>query len=105
MRLHIRRNDTVKVLTGKDRGKSGKVIQVVIRRKRALVQGINFVKRHVRARSQDRPGGILQQESTVHLSNLMLVCPHCKKPSKTGIKILQDGSRVRICKSCNEVTD
>ncbi|MBI1976179.1 MAG: 50S ribosomal protein L24 [Candidatus Omnitrophica bacterium] len=103
MRLHIRRDDTVQVLSGKDSGKSGKVIQIFREKGRALVQGINFVKKHHRRKSQDQPGGILQQESAIHISNLMLVCPQCKKSSKTGIQVLKDGSRVRICKSCREV--
>ena len=105
MRLHIRRSDTVQVLTGKDHGKSGKVIKILKENQRALVQGIQFVKKHHRRRSQEQPGGILQQESPVHLSNLMLVCPHCKKACRTGIRILQDGSRVRICKKCQEVIE
>ncbi len=102
MRLHIRRDDTIKVLAGKDRGKSGKVIRLYPDNQRALVQGVNFVKKSVRRR-QDQQGGIVQQESPLHLSNLVLVCPNCKKPSKTGIRILKDGSRTRFCKSCHEV--
>lgn len=103
MRFHIRRDDLVEVLSGRDRGKTGKVIGVFPERGRALVQGINFVKKHLRSRSQNQPGGIMTQESSIHLSKLMLVCPHCKKPVKAGIRVLDDGSRVRTCRSCHEV--
>jgi large subunit ribosomal protein L24 len=105
MRLHIRKDDTVQVLTGKDRGKNGKVIRILKEDQRALVQGVNFVKKHHRRKSQDQQGGILQQESPIHLSNLVLICPGCKKPSKTGIQILKDGSRTRFCKACRQVIE
>ncbi len=98
----IRKQDTVMILSGKDKGKTGKVISVYPKKNRVLVQGINFVKKHKRQTRQDEPGGIVQMESPVHYSNVALVCPRCDRPSRTGSKLLKDGSRVRFCKKCDE---
>lgn len=99
----IRKNDTVVVITGKDKGKKGKVLSVLGRQSRAIVEGINLIKRHQRRRSQDIPGGIIEKEAPIHLSNLMLFCSHCNRATRIGITHLKDGSKVRFCKKCKEV--
>lgn len=99
----IKKNDTVKILIGKDRGKTGKVLAVLPRRGRALVQGLNLVKKHARRTREDQQGGIIQKESPVHISNLMVVCQKCGKPTPIGFSALSDGTKVRICKKCKEL--
>ncbi|MBN1405612.1 MAG: 50S ribosomal protein L24 [Candidatus Omnitrophica bacterium] len=101
--MKIRKNDNVKVMAGKDKGKSGKVLSVLPKKNKALVEGINFVKRHTRKRQQDGQGGIVQKEALIHISNLQLVCPRCAKPTRVGFTILSDGKKSRICKKCEEL--
>ena len=100
--MRIKKGDTVFVITGKEKGKKGKVLQFFKDKNRVLVQGINFVKRHSKQTRQDQPGGILQKESSINLSNLLFFCPRCNTPAKLGVKFLNDGSKVRICKKCQE---
>ncbi len=99
----IKKNDNVKILTGKDKGKTGKVLTVFPEKSRALVQGLNMVKKHARRTSQDQQGGIIQKESTVSLSNLMVMCQKCSKPTRIGFSTLSDGTKVRTCKRCKEL--
>jgi large subunit ribosomal protein L24 len=99
----IKKNDVVYVLTGKDRGKTGKVFSVMPERGRALVEGVNYVKKHARKTKQDQQGGIIQKESAIHLSNLALFCKTCNKPTRVGINVLADGTKSRFCKRCKEV--
>ncbi len=100
----LKRNDTVKVLTGRDKGKSGKILQILPHKNCALVEGVNFIKKHIRQTKQDQKGGIIQKESPVKISNLILVCKNCGKPSRVGFKIMSDGaSRARMCRKCKEI--
>jgi large subunit ribosomal protein L24 len=99
----IRKNDMVYVLTGRDNGKTGKVFMISAKKDRALVEGVNYVKKHARKTKQDQQGGIVQKESSIHLSNLALFCKTCSKPAHVGINILADGTRSRYCKRCKEV--
>ena len=99
----IKKNDMVYVLAGRDKGKTGKVFMVIPDRNRALVEGINYVKKHARKTKQDQQGGIVQKESTINISNLALLCKTCNKPSRFGINVLADGTRSRFCKRCKEV--
>lgn len=99
----IKKNDIVYVLTGRDRGKTGKVFRVSDKKARALVEGINYVKKHARKTKQDQQGGIVQKESPIHLSNLALFCKTCNKSTRIGINVLADGTRSRFCKRCKEV--
>lgn len=99
----IKKNDIVKVLIGKDRLKTGKVLTVFPDRNRALVQGINMIKKHSRRSKDDQQGGIIHKESPVHISNLMVICQKCSKPSRVGFNFLSDGTKVRICKKCREI--
>ncbi len=101
--MRIRKGDTVYVMSGKEKGKTGKVLRFSKSTNRVLVQGVNFVKKHARQTRQDQPGGILQKESPLHVSNLMFYCPRCSKPSRLGTKFLNDRSKTRICKKCQEM--
>ena len=100
----IKKNDTVKILVGKDRGKSGKVLSVFPKGGRAIVQGLNLVKKHARRTKEDQQGGIIQMESPIHISNLMVVCQKCNKPTRISFSILSDGTKTRICVKCKELT-
>lgn len=99
----IRKNDIVYVLAGRDRGKTGKVFRVMPKDGRALVEGINYIKKHARKTKQDQQAGIVQKESAIQMSNLALYCKTCSKPSRTGMHVLTDGTRSRYCKRCKEV--
>ncbi len=99
----IKKNDIVYVLSGRDRGKTGKVFRVFSKKDRALVEGVNYVKKHARKTKQDQQGGIVQKESPIHLSSLALLCKRCNKPARVGINVLADGTRSRYCKRCKEV--
>ena len=99
--INIRRNDRVVVISGKDRGKTGRVIEVHPRKRRILVEGVNIVKRHLKANSRRGvQGGILDKESPIDASNVMVLCPHCGAPSRVGHQVLADGRRSRACKKC-----
>lgn len=99
----IKKDDTVKILTGKDKGKSGKVLAVFPDTNRALVQGLNLVKKHTRRTSQDQQGGVIQKESPLDISNLMVVCQKCGKRTRIGFNTLSDGTKVRVCNKCKEL--
>ena len=101
--LHIKKNDAVKVLAGKDKGKTGKVLKVYPAANRAIVQGINFTKKHARRTRQNEQGGIVQREAPVQISNLAVVCKGCSRTTRVGVDVLKDGSKVRYCKKCKEV--
>ncbi|MGB2630686.1 MAG: 50S ribosomal protein L24 [Candidatus Omnitrophota bacterium] len=101
--LHIKKNDAVKVLSGKDKGKTGKVLKVYPAKQRAIVQGVNFTKKHARKTRQDEQGGIIHREAPLRISNLSVICKGCNRPTRVGREILKDGSKVRFCKKCNEV--
>jgi len=103
--MKIRKNDTVLVVAGKDKGKTGKVRFAYPKDERVLVAGINFIKRHTRARGRVRQAGIIEQEAPIHVSNVMLLCNKCNHPTRVGFLFLGDGRKVRICRSCGEVID
>jgi large subunit ribosomal protein L24 len=102
----IRRNDTVLVTTGKDRGKKGRVIRVLTEKNRLLVEGVNLVKRHTRPNpAKNIKGGVIQREAALHASNVQLVCPECGSHTRVGHRVLEDGRKVRTCRKCNGVVD
>jgi large subunit ribosomal protein L24 len=103
--MKIRKNDNVQVIAGKDKGKKGKVRHVYPSKDRVLVEGANMVKKAARATRQARQAGLIELEAPLHVSNVMLVCSKCDKPSRVGYKELEDGRRVRVCRSCSEVID
>ena len=102
----IRKNDTVLVTTGKDRGKKGRVIRVVPEKNRLIVEGVNLIKRHTRPNpAKNVKGGVVQREASLHASNVQLVCPECGAHTRVGHKVLEDGRKVRICRKCEGVVD
>jgi len=103
--MKIRKNDNVLVIAGKDRGKKGKVRIAYPKKERLLVEGINLIKKHTRALRQVRQAGIIEREASIHISNVMLLCSKCNKPTRIGFRFLEDGRKVRICRICNEVID
>lgn len=100
--LKIRKGDTIQVVSGDDKGKKGKVLNILPGAKRAIVEGVNLVKKHKRRTQADQQGGIVSIESPVSFSNLMFLCKHCNRPSRVGFKVLKDGAKSRFCKSCKE---
>lgn len=104
-KVHVKVNDTVYVLSGKDRAHVGKVLKVFPAKGRVIVQGANMVQKHNKPTQSNPQGGITEQEGSIAASNVMLVCDKCKKPSKVGRKVLENGSKIRYCKSCNEEID
>src|SRR5689334_25401336 len=102
----IRKNDNVLVITGKDRGKRGRVLRVLPDKNRLIVEGVNMIKRHTRPNPQRNiKGGIVEREAALHASNVQLVCPECGKMTRIGRKVLGDGRKVRICRKCEGVVD
>jgi large subunit ribosomal protein L24 len=104
-KLHVKKGDTVIITAGKDKGKKGKILSASPKEDRVVVEGVNMVKRHTKPTQKVMQGGIINKESPVHSSNVMLVCSRCGKPSRTGKKVLEDGQIVRMCKKCGEVID
>jgi large subunit ribosomal protein L24 len=103
--MKIRKNDTVIIIAGKDRGKKGKVRHASPKEDRVIVEGLNMIKRHSRARRAARQAGIIELEAPIHVSNVMLLCDKCGKPTRVSFRFLTDGKKVRICNSCREVID
>ncbi|UCD54296.1 MAG: 50S ribosomal protein L24 [Dehalococcoidia bacterium] len=103
--MNIRKNDTVLIIAGKDKGKKGKVRFVYPKDERITVEGINFVKRHARATGRVRQAGVIERESPIHVSDVMLLCSRCNHPTRVGFRFLDDSRKVRVCHSCNEVID
>ncbi len=102
----IRKNDNVVVITGKDRGKRGRVLQLVPAKNRLIVEGVNIVKRHTRPNPrQNVKGGVVEREAPLHASNVQLICPECGAPTRIGKSLLGDGRKVRICRKCDGVVD
>lgn len=105
MAAKIKKNDTVLVISGRERGKRGKVGRVIPETNRAVVEGVNIVKRHSKPRGMGQPGGIIEKEAALHLSNMMLVCTKCDRAVRVGFTRLEDGAKVRICRKCGEVIE
>ena len=102
---HVKRGDTVGVIAGKERGKRGKVLRVLVDRSRVLVEKVNMIKKHQRPTQKVRQGGIIEREGTLALSNVLLICSRCDRPVRSGMKILTDGRKIRVCKRCGESID
>ena len=105
MAAKIKKGDRVQVLAGRDKGKRGDVIRVVPDENRAFVQGVNMVKRHQKPQGMGKPGGIVEKEGPIDLSNLALLDPKSDKPTRVGFKVLEDGRKVRVAKTSGEVID
>jgi large subunit ribosomal protein L24 len=102
---HIKKNDEVIVISGNDKGKKGKVLAVNHESGRVIVEGINMATMHKKPRRQGETGGIIRQEAALNMSNVMHICKKCGKPTRIGYTVLKDGSKVRVCKKCNENFD
>lgn len=104
-KLHVKKDDTVIVITGKDKGKKGRVIAAYPRENRVLVEGVNMVKKHAKPSQANPQGGILTQEAPIHVSNVMLIDPKTGAPTRIGYKVLEDGRKVRVAKKSGEIID
>ena len=103
--LHVKKGDTVVVLSGKDKGKKGKIIEALPKKSKVVVEGINTVKRHTKPSQKMPQGGILVKEAPMHSAKVMLVCPECDKPTRIKKTTLASGDNARICKKCGEIVD
>jgi large subunit ribosomal protein L24 len=103
--MRIKKNDQVLVITGKDRGKKGKIRFAYPKEGKVIVEGVNFIKKHARARGQARQAGIIEREAPMDVSNVILLCSKCDKPARIGGRTLADGKSVRFCRVCQEVID
>ena len=103
--MNVKRDDKVVVISGKDKGKKGKVLAVIPKERRVIVEGVNIVSKHVKPRKQGETGGIIKQEAPIDASNVMHICNKCNTPTRIGRRILDDGTKVRYCKHCDEVFD
>jgi large subunit ribosomal protein L24 len=103
--MKIKKDDTVLVITGKDKGKKGKVRFAYPGKNRIMVEGINMHKKHAKARGQVRQAGIIETEGSINVSDVMLLCSKCNKPARIGFKVLEDGRKARFCRVCGEVVE
>ena len=104
-RSKIRKNDTVMVIAGKERGKTGKVLRIIGEKNRIVIERLNLVKRHKKSTGMQNPGGVIEKEASIDLSNVMIMCERCNAPARIGRKRLEDGTNVRICRRCGEAID
>ena len=102
-KMHVKRGDIVKVISGKDKGKEGKILTAYPETGKVVVEGVALVKKHQKARMQGQESSIVTKEAAIDASNVLRVCSKCGKAARTGVKILEDGSKVRYCKKCEEV--
>ena len=105
MAARIRKGDTVVVIAGAEKGRRGEVLRVFPRADRALVQGLNVATKHTKPKGMAQPGGIVEEEAAIHLSNLMLIDPKSEKPTKVGFRVLDDGRKVRVAKATGDVIE
>jgi large subunit ribosomal protein L24 len=101
--MKIRKNDTVKIIQGKDKGKKGKIIRVLPKENKIVVEGLNLVVKHVRPKRENEKGQKIKMAVPLNVSNVMLVCPACKEPIRVSYKILADGRKQRFCRKCKEI--
>jgi len=103
--FHVKKDDNVMIMAGKEKGKTGKVMRIIADQNRVVVENVNMIKRHIRPSQADPDGGIIEKEAPLAISNVMLVCAACSKPTRTGIKVTESGTKARFCKKCNEMVD
>jgi large subunit ribosomal protein L24 len=103
--MKIRKDDTVLVVTGKDKGKKGKVRFAYPEKNRIMVEGVNMIKKHAKAKPQVKQAGIIEREGLINVASVMLLCSKCNKPARVGYRILQDGRKARYCRACGEVVE
>jgi len=105
IKFHVRKDDLVQVIAGKEKGKSGKVLKVLPHKNRVVVEKVNFIKRHSRPTGKTRQGGIIQKEAPIHISNVLLLCSKCNRGVRMGKRILEDGKKALVCKKCGELVE
>lgn len=105
MGFKIRKGDKVRIIAGKERGKEGKVLHLLLKEKKVLIQGLNFIKRHTKPKGEGKPSGIIEREAPLAISNCMLICPRCNQLTRIGYKIVEKGKKLRVCKKCGETID
>jgi len=103
-KIHVRKDDTVMVIAGKEKGKTGKIMKVIPKKQRVIIEKVNLIKRHKRA-SQTSKGGVVEREGSVHASNVLIYCKKCGSPVRIKEKFLDDGEKVRACIKCEEILD
>ena len=103
--MQIRKNDSVMVISGKERGKTGKVLRVNPREDAVIIERVNVVKRHTKPRGPQQSGGIIEKEASIPVSNIMIMCDKCNAPVRMGRRVLADGNKVRVCRRCGEALD
>ena len=101
-KVHVKTGDTVVVLSGKDKGKKGKVMAVSPKEGKVIVEKVNIVSKHIKPRRMGEPGGIIKAEGAMYASKVQIICPRCKKPTRVGHKVYEDGTKSRICVKCGE---
>jgi large subunit ribosomal protein L24 len=104
-KFHIKKNDLVMVVNGKENGKSGRILKVLPEKGKVIIEKINFIKRHARPHGKQRQGGILEKEAPLHISNVMLLCEKCNKPVRIGHRVVEGSKKVRYCRKCGEILD
>ena len=104
-KLHVKKGDTVEIISGKDKSKRGKVLTALPKEGKIIVEGVNILTKHRKPRSVGEEGGIIKVEGPIYASKAMLVCNKCNKATRVGRRILEDGTKVRVCKVCNEIID
>ncbi|MFO7890794.1 MAG: 50S ribosomal protein L24 [bacterium] len=101
--MKVVKGDKVLILSGNNKGKTGQVLKVLPKKNRIIVEGINFIKKHARPTQKNPQGGIIEKEASIHVSNLMVICPKCDTPTRVGNTKLENGKKVRVCKNCGEM--
>jgi large subunit ribosomal protein L24 len=104
-KVHIKKNDLVMVISGKEQGKSGRILKVLPEKEKVIIEKINFIKKHTRPHGQQRRGGIVEKEAPLHVSKVALLCEKCNKPVRTGHRVLEGSKKVRFCRKCGEIFD
>ena len=103
--MKLKKGDTILVTVGKDKSRQGKIEKVYPKKKKVLIQGLNVYKKHLKAQSKDKPGGIIEFSRPLPVSNLILVCPKCKKPTRVGYVFNKQKKKHRVCKKCQQIID
>jgi len=103
-KINLKKGDTVKVIAGKEKGKTGRIMKIISKRDRVIIEKVNFIKKHQRPDAKGK-GGILEKEGSIHISNVMYFCGKCNSAVKIGHKVLDDGKKVRTCRDCNEIIE
>lgn len=101
----MKKDDVVMVIAGKEKGKSGRILKLLPKKNRVIVEKVNIIKRHTKPTRQMPQGGVLEKEGSIHVSNVMIICHRCNVPVRIGKRIMEDGSKVRVCRKCGEVLD